>query len=303
MMPLISIDKAIARTLHGIQPATLLLLDEIDLAHVSLANQFDLVETRRADLDIPDLDGVGTVRPPERQRRPARRRQRRQAIAVRHAQRHVVAIALGLDQAQRAVIPVLYERLLAQFRRGRTLAAPLALGKETLGIWRASHPPQLPSQLLLGGGGGLLCRAAVGAVDLELGRIGRRWGHGALVVVAEGGRALVGKVGVRVRGRAQGLVERVALAGGGGAAEAADGGEELGLAEGGLVIVLGVEEQAVAVLGGGCGALFAVEAGDAEEVLQLLGEMAVAIGGFGGGHRRGGVGVGIMRLVRTTMPS
>lgn len=50
-------------------------------------------------------------------------------------------------------------------------------------------------------------------------------------MVTEGRRTLVGKVRVRVCGRAKGLVKRVAFGGGGGAAEAADGSEELGLAE------------------------------------------------------------------------
>lgn len=62
-------------------------------------------------------------------------------------------------------------------------------------------------------------------------------------MVTQSGRTLVSKVRVRVGGRAEGFVEGVAFRRGGGTAEAADGGEELGLAElcgGGGVVGVGM---------------------------------------------------------------
>lgn len=71
-------------------------------------------------------------------------------------------------------------------------------------------------------------------------------------MVTESRWTLVGKIRVRVCGRAKGLVKRVAFGGGGGAAEAADGGEELGLAElcgsGGVVAVCVNKRTVTAVI-------------------------------------------------------
>lgn len=110
-------------------------------------------------------------------------------------------------------------------------------------------------------------------------------------MMSESRWTLVDKVGVGVCGRAQSLIQRVTFASSGSAAEAADSGEELGLAEGGFVGLEGTVD--------GIDGFLIIIGVDAEEVLQLLGEMAIAIGGFGRGHRLV-VGGGIMR---TTMPS
>lgn len=79
-----------ARTFHGIQPAALLLLDKINLADISLANQLYLVETLGANLDIADLDRVATVCSPKCERRPARGRERPKTVGFRHSKRIVV---------------------------------------------------------------------------------------------------------------------------------------------------------------------------------------------------------------------
>src|SRR6187402_1464835 len=54
-----------SRTLHSIQPAALLLSHQIHLSNVSLANQLDLIKTSWTNLNIPYLDGIRAVRPPE----------------------------------------------------------------------------------------------------------------------------------------------------------------------------------------------------------------------------------------------
>lgn len=50
---------------------------------------------------------------------------------------------------------------------------------------------------------------------------------------------------------------------------------------------------------GSNGALLPVETADSEEVLQLLGEMAVAIGGFDGWH--GGCRCRVFRIMRSLL--
>lgn len=82
----------------------------------------------------------------------------------------------------------------------------------------------------------MFCDGAIRAVDLELGCIGRARRHGALVVMSEGRRALMGKVRVGVGSWTQGLVERVTFTSGRGAPQTTDGRKEFGLAEGCLAV-------------------------------------------------------------------
>ena len=94
--------------------------------------------------------------------------------------------------------------------------------------------------------------------------------------MSQGGRALMDKVWVCMCGRADGLIQHVALAGYRGGSIPSSAREELGLAERGalpfrlaLVFLLAIAGAAV----------------HAEEVLELLGEVAVAIGVLAGRHR------------------
>lgn len=187
-------------------------------------------------------------------------------------------------------MPDLHERLFPQLGGGGSFAVRLALVEEALGIGRAGHPPELPRQLFLGGVGGVFLVVVAGAVNSQDGGIGGAGRHGAGIVVTEAGLALVDEVGVRARGRAHDVVERVPLARRGSGPKPADGGEEaLRLTQAGA----GVGLQ------GGLGQLLlvgeAIVGVDAEEVLQLLVEVAVAAGvrgrlegGHGGAWGRGG---------------
>ena len=49
-------------TFHGVEPRALLLPYQVDFPNVSLPDQLDLVETRRADLHVADFDRIGAIR-------------------------------------------------------------------------------------------------------------------------------------------------------------------------------------------------------------------------------------------------
>lgn len=190
----------------------------------------------------------------------------------------------------------LHERLFPQLSGGRPFAVCLALVEEALGVGGAGDPPELPRQLFLGSAGGVFLVVG-GAVNSQDGGVWRTGRYGAGVVVAEAGLALVDEVRVRARRGAHDIVERVSLACRGSGPKPADGGEEaFRLTEAGPGVGLR----------GGLGQLLlvgdAIVGVDAEEVLQLLVEVAVAAGVGGlleGGHivwSRGGLALVVSML-------
>lgn len=100
-------------TLHGIQPTALLLPHEIHLAHISLANQLDLVEAGRAYFDVPHFNGIRAVRPPERYRiEQVRRLQGSEPILCGHGEGTGVR-RLVVRKSHHARASILCERLFA----------------------------------------------------------------------------------------------------------------------------------------------------------------------------------------------
>lgn len=178
-------------------------------------------------------------------------------------------------------------RLLAELGGLRPIRR-LSGREEALGVGGRSNASQFPRQFLLASSRGLVVGAigAVGVCGGNGGRVGGRRGDAALVVVAQGRRPLVGKVGVGVGG-GRGVFEGVALASDGVGAVAGDVGDEARLAEAGLFVLGGWGAVAfVRVLAGVAVAV------DAEEVLDALRDLAVLGGGDGlvGGQRRAGEG-------------
>lgn len=266
------------RTLHRIQSVALLLADQIHLAHISLADQLDLIEAAGSHLDISNLDGVGAVRAAEISH--AGRLQRRHAIGTGDDEQIGIAVVGGLriDQGDLAGGGILGQRLLAQFSGGRALTTAFALGEEALSIGRAGHSPQLASQFFFCCGNSFVSGCS-SAVCLDRRRVWRARRNGPRVVVSYLGQALVCEVGIGIRRGTQGIVEGITLAGHGGGAVSTNIGEELGLAKGAFGFGLGC----------GIGLLAAVataaRAVDSKEVLELLREGTVARGGLAGRHR------------------
>lgn len=181
------------------------------------------------------------------------------------------------SKSQHARAGILCQCLLAQLRCGRPLGVSFAVEEEALGVGSAGYPSQFPRQLLLASDRGLVIGARH-AVDLERRGIGGARGHGAFIVMPQGGRPLMGKVGVGMGCRAERLVQHIALAGYRGRSIPPRAGEELGLTKRralpfGLALVF-----LLAIAGA---------AGHAEEILELLREVAVAIGVLAGRHREG----------------
>lgn len=58
-------SQGCALTFHGVQSSRLLLPHKIDLAYISLADEFDLVKASWANFNIADFDRIGTVSPSE----------------------------------------------------------------------------------------------------------------------------------------------------------------------------------------------------------------------------------------------
>lgn len=115
-------------------------------------------------------------------------------------------------------------------------------------------------------------------------------------MVAEGRRALVLEVGVRVGGGRHALVEWVAFAGDGGAAVAVYVRQEARLAEGRLALAAVLGRAAIAAVLAAVEAVLAAARVDAEEVLDLLRDLAVgAIDLLVGGD--GHAGEGALRVL------
>lgn len=202
-------------TFHGIQPSTLLLSYQIYLAHITLADQFDLVKAARPNLNIPNLDAVTAVCPSESHT--ISYLARTQPVNPWYWQGILAILRQRLDHAERTGVAVRahsVRHLRWAFRfccaRPAVTASALALAEYALRIGRTGYSSQLPRQLFFPA----CCRhvarflriTSLGCNFWRLRRIRWRRRHATVIVMSDTWKPLMLEVWIRDGGWAHALV-------------------------------------------------------------------------------------------------